>query len=168
MYDFCWENKRYSKLQLAPSWCRASVWTTSLLVPSGSLWDTCFYSAHINTVYMAFFQLPLLLQVSMIIESDGSVRYGLPKESKLSTRGTKFSVPKPKGGRHANLIFREDQKEFQRPQRQQKSEPRIVVGCMFVSHSVNTNQLHGEWISRIFFDSSHNMSRMLFLKKIVA
>ena len=56
----------------------------------------------------------------MIIESDGSVRYGVPKESKLSTRGTKYSIPKPKGGRHDNLILREDQKEFQRPQRQQK------------------------------------------------
>lgn len=63
---------------------------------------------------------PSLMKVSMIIESDGSVRYGVPKASRISTRGTKYSIPKPKGGRSEAIILREDQREYQRPARKEK------------------------------------------------
>ena len=73
----------------------------------------------------------------MIIESDGSVRYGTPKASRINTRGTKvmlclwhlltssqFAIPKPKGGRSDAMILREDQREYQRPQRKVRFDAR--------------------------------------------
>lgn len=57
-------------------------------------------------------------------------------EKHVGLIGPQFSIPKPKGGRTENLILREDQKEFQRPQRK-----------------VQTPAVPGLWIPR--FGNSH-------------
>ncbi|BFZ13557.1 hypothetical protein BsWGS_16596 [Bradybaena similaris] len=42
-----------------------------------------------------------LKRLSTTIEEDGSVRYWLAKNYTIRTRGTKYSLPKPQGGKHA-------------------------------------------------------------------
>ncbi|XP_033754397.1 RNA-binding protein NOB1-like [Pecten maximus] len=50
-----------------------------------------------------------LQKVSMTVEEDGTIRYFLSRRKPLSTRGTKYSLPLPKGGKHAvNPILAED------------------------------------------------------------
>ncbi|XP_060069400.1 RNA-binding protein NOB1-like [Ylistrum balloti] len=50
-----------------------------------------------------------LQKVSMTVEEDGTIRYFLSRRKPISTRGTKFSLPLPKGGKHAvNPILAED------------------------------------------------------------
>ncbi|OWF37986.1 RNA-binding protein NOB1-like [Mizuhopecten yessoensis] len=50
-----------------------------------------------------------LQKVTMTVEDDGSIRYFLSRRRPVSTRGTKFSLPLPKGGKHAvNPILAED------------------------------------------------------------
>ncbi|EFN52880.1 hypothetical protein CHLNCDRAFT_138388 [Chlorella variabilis] len=43
----------------------------------------------------------------LVVGPDGSEQYGVRRKHIL--RGTRFSLPKPKGGRHHDLILREDQ-----------------------------------------------------------
>ncbi|KAJ8302934.1 hypothetical protein KUTeg_019330 [Tegillarca granosa] len=51
-----------------------------------------------------------LQKVSMSVEEDGSIKYFLSRRKPVSTRGTKFALPMPKGGKHGNnpILF-EDQ-----------------------------------------------------------
>ncbi|KAJ8313205.1 hypothetical protein KUTeg_009246 [Tegillarca granosa] len=51
-----------------------------------------------------------LQKVSMTVEEDGSIKYFLSRRKPVSTRGTKFALPMPKGGKHGNnpILF-EDQ-----------------------------------------------------------
>lgn len=46
-------------------------------------------------------------RVKVVVGPDGSEQYGVRKKHIL--RGTKFSIPKPKGGRSNDVILREDQ-----------------------------------------------------------
>lgn len=46
-------------------------------------------------------------KVQLVVGPDGSEQYGVRRKHIL--RGTRFSLPKPKGGRHHDLILREDQ-----------------------------------------------------------
>jgi len=51
-----------------------------------------------------------LVKVSVYIKEDGSVTYFKNPKRKINLRGTKFSIPKPVGGRHnQDLILREDE-----------------------------------------------------------
>ncbi|XP_059160729.1 RNA-binding protein NOB1-like [Physella acuta] len=51
-----------------------------------------------------------LKRLSTTIEKDGSVKYWLAKNYKIRTKGMKYSLPKPQGGKHAmNPILCEDQ-----------------------------------------------------------
>lgn len=43
-----------------------------------------------------------LRKVSMSVDKDGNVRIFLSKRKKISRRGLKYSLPTPKGGKHAN------------------------------------------------------------------
>ncbi|KAI8804231.1 Nin one binding Zn-ribbon like-domain-containing protein [Cladochytrium replicatum] len=56
-----------------------------------------------------------LTRVSIGVDAGGNVVLYLKKNFQYNLRGTKYSLPTPKGGRgHAELVLREDQKEFQR------------------------------------------------------
>ncbi|KAL4438664.1 hypothetical protein ABPG77_006268 [Micractinium sp. CCAP 211/92] len=46
-------------------------------------------------------------KVQLVVGPDGTEQYGVRRKHIL--RGTRFSLPKPKGGRHRDLILREDQ-----------------------------------------------------------
>ncbi|KAL4235177.1 Nin1 binding protein [Mactra antiquata] len=51
-----------------------------------------------------------LTKVSMTVNEDGSIKYFLSRRKQFNTRGTKFKLPMPKGGKHAeNPILVEDQ-----------------------------------------------------------
>ncbi|WAR12767.1 NOB1-like protein [Mya arenaria] len=51
-----------------------------------------------------------LSKVSMTVNEDGSIRYFLSRRRPQNTRGTKFRLPTPKGGKHTfNPILVEDQ-----------------------------------------------------------
>jgi len=54
-----------------------------------------------------------LRKVSVSVNADGSLTYHLPKRRRpFNLRGTKYSIPLPKPGRHANnVILAEDQKQ---------------------------------------------------------
>lgn len=53
-----------------------------------------------------------LLRTSIGVDSSGQVILYLKKNFQYNTRGTVYSVPAPKGGKHSkDLILREDQKE---------------------------------------------------------
>ncbi|KAI8808655.1 Nin one binding Zn-ribbon like-domain-containing protein [Cladochytrium replicatum] len=56
-----------------------------------------------------------LTRVSIGVDAGGNVVLYLKKNFQYNLRGTKYSLPTPKGGRgHAEVVLREDQKEFQR------------------------------------------------------
>ncbi|XP_045193353.2 RNA-binding protein NOB1-like [Mercenaria mercenaria] len=42
-----------------------------------------------------------LTKVSMTVNDDGSIKYFLSKRRRMNLRGTKYSLPMPKGGKHA-------------------------------------------------------------------
>eukprot|EP00127_Corallochytrium_limacisporum_P005674 Clim_evm53s210 gene=Clim_evmTU53s210 len=51
-----------------------------------------------------------MMRTKVVSDKNGAVRYVQPRQ--ISLRGTKYSIPTPKGGRHnSDLILREDQKE---------------------------------------------------------
>ena len=51
-----------------------------------------------------------LAKVSVFIREDGTVTYFKNPRRKVNLRGTKYSIPKPVGGRHnKDLILREDE-----------------------------------------------------------
>ena len=52
----------------------------------------------------------LLGKVSVYINDNGEITYFDNPKRRINLRGTKYSIPKPKGGRHGNdMILREDQ-----------------------------------------------------------
>lgn len=58
---------------------------------------------------------PTLIRTSFLIDEQGSCHLFLRSDFQYNLRGTKYAIPKSKGGRQgASLILREDQKEFQR------------------------------------------------------
>jgi RNA-binding protein NOB1 len=58
---------------------------------------------------------PTLIRTSYMIDESGACHMFLRSDFQYNLRGTKFNLPKFKGGRQgASLILREDQKEFQR------------------------------------------------------
>lgn len=58
---------------------------------------------------------PTLIRTSYMIDETGACHLFLRSDFQYNLRGTKFNLPKSKGGRQgAALILREDQKEFQR------------------------------------------------------
>ncbi|CAG8609415.1 5965_t:CDS:2 [Ambispora gerdemannii] len=58
---------------------------------------------------------PTLIRTSTTTDENGNIRYYLKKNFQHNLRGTKYSIPNPKGGRNPNnLILREDQPEYQK------------------------------------------------------
>lgn len=58
---------------------------------------------------------PTLIRTSYMIDESGNCHMFLRSDFQYNLRGTKYNLPKAKGGRQgASLILREDQKEFQR------------------------------------------------------
>ncbi|XP_067651419.1 RNA-binding protein NOB1-like [Haliotis asinina] len=43
-----------------------------------------------------------LKRIAMTVQDDGTIKYFFSRRKKLSSRGLKFSLPTPKGGKHAN------------------------------------------------------------------
>lgn len=71
-----------------------------------------------------------LIRTSFSVDPEtGKVTYYLKKNFKYRLRGTKYSIPTPKGGRNNDIVLREDQKEFQRglqyERRQKKRESKM-------------------------------------------
>ena len=62
-----------------------------------------------------------LIRTSCAVDADtGELRLFLKRNFQYNVRGTKYTPPKPKGGRQTDLIFREDQKEFVRAMAHEK------------------------------------------------
>ena len=58
---------------------------------------------------------PTLIRTSYMIDETGACHMFLRSDFQYNLRGSKYNLPKSKGGRQgASLILREDQKEFQR------------------------------------------------------
>ncbi|CAG8724438.1 3491_t:CDS:2, partial [Acaulospora colombiana] len=69
-----------------------------------------------------------LIRTSTSTDANGNVTYYLKKNFQYNLRGTKYSIPEPKGGRHANnLILREDQKEYQRALKHQRKQKEVDI-----------------------------------------
>ncbi|RIA82016.1 Nin one binding Zn-ribbon like-domain-containing protein [Glomus cerebriforme] len=89
-----------------------------------------------------------LIRTSTSTDANGNVTYYLKKNFQYNLRGTKYSIPEPKGGRHANnIILREDQKEYQKALKSQKKQkeidifdpdyvPKLLIGSN-ISKSIN-------------------------------
>ena len=51
-----------------------------------------------------------LVKVSVYINEKGDITYFKNPKRRINLRGTKYSIPKPKSGRHNNnLVLREDE-----------------------------------------------------------
>ncbi|KAI9103084.1 Nin one binding Zn-ribbon like-domain-containing protein [Phlyctochytrium arcticum] len=56
-----------------------------------------------------------LIRTSVGVDAEGNTTYFLKKNFQYITRGSKFPIPTPKGGRNNNdILLREDQREYQR------------------------------------------------------
>lgn len=80
-----------------------------------------------------------LQKVSMTVEEDGSIKYFLSRRKPVSTRGTKYALPMPKGGKHGNnpILFEDQPLPQQRlskkaRQRMDVFDPDYIAGsCPF-------------------------------------
>ncbi|CAI2169687.1 2627_t:CDS:2 [Funneliformis geosporum] len=69
-----------------------------------------------------------LIRTSTSTDANGNVTYYLKKNFQYNLRGSKYSIPDPKSGRHANnLILREDQKEYQKALKNQRRQKEIDI-----------------------------------------
>ncbi|GBC05927.1 hypothetical protein RclHR1_06500009 [Rhizophagus clarus] len=69
-----------------------------------------------------------LIRTSTSTDANGNVTYYLKKNFQYNLRGTKYSIPEPKGGRNANnIILREDQKEYQKALKSQRKQKEIDI-----------------------------------------
>ncbi|KAF9327216.1 Nin1 binding protein [Podila minutissima] len=67
-----------------------------------------------------------LMRTSTSTDQNGNVKYYLKKNMVYNLRGTKYSIPTPKGGRRNNdLILREDQREFELSMKFQRRQKKI-------------------------------------------
>ncbi|KAG0285447.1 Nin1 binding protein [Linnemannia gamsii] len=67
-----------------------------------------------------------LMRTSTSTDQNGNVKYFLKKNMVYNLRGTKYSIPTPKGGRKNNdLILREDQREFELSMKFQRRQKKI-------------------------------------------
>ncbi|KAK3831852.1 MAG: Nin one binding Zn-ribbon like-domain-containing protein [Linnemannia gamsii] len=67
-----------------------------------------------------------LMRTSTSTDQNGNVKYFLKKNMVYNLRGTKYSIPAPKGGRKNNdLILREDQREFELSMKFQRRQKKI-------------------------------------------
>ncbi|KAF9551950.1 Nin1 binding protein [Mortierella hygrophila] len=67
-----------------------------------------------------------LMRTSTSTDQNGNVKYYLKKNMVYNLRGTKYSIPAPKGGRKNNdLILREDQREFELSMKFQRRQKKI-------------------------------------------
>ncbi|KAF9955081.1 Nin1 binding protein [Mortierella alpina] len=67
-----------------------------------------------------------LMRTSTSTDQNGNVKYYLKKNMVYNLRGTKYSIPTPKGGRKNNdLILREDQREFELSMKFQRRQKKI-------------------------------------------
>jgi RNA-binding protein NOB1 len=69
-----------------------------------------------------------LLRTSVSVGKGGEMKIHLKQNFQYNNRGTKYSIPAPKGGRKSNdLILREDQKEYQRAIAQKKRMDKKIM-----------------------------------------
>ncbi|KAF8983938.1 Nin1 binding protein [Entomortierella lignicola] len=67
-----------------------------------------------------------LMRTSTSTDQNGNVKYYLKKNMVYNLRGTKYSIPTPKGGRKNNdLILREDQREYELSLKFQRRQKKI-------------------------------------------
>ncbi|KAF9187060.1 Nin1 binding protein [Haplosporangium sp. Z 767] len=67
-----------------------------------------------------------LMRTSTSTDQNGNVKYYLKKNMVYNLRGTKYSIPAPKGGRKNNdLILREDQREYELSMKFQRRQKKI-------------------------------------------
>ncbi|KAL1917901.1 uncharacterized protein VTP21DRAFT_3735 [Calcarisporiella thermophila] len=76
-----------------------------------------------------------LIRTSCTVDEHGNVTYYLKKDFKYNLRGTKYSIPDPKGGRwqsNKDLLLREDQVEYQRElKRSQRAKEKALKSDVF-------------------------------------
>ena len=61
-----------------------------------------------------------LLRTSYSVDSSGNRHLFLKADFQFNLRGTKYSLPMPKGGRRGDIVLRADQTEYQRALRRQE------------------------------------------------
>ncbi|KAI1299521.1 Nin1 binding protein [Mortierella claussenii] len=67
-----------------------------------------------------------LMRTSTSTDQNGNVKYYLKKNMVYNLRGTKYSIPTPKGGRKNNdLILREDQREYELSMKFQRRQKKV-------------------------------------------
>eukprot|EP01138_Halocafeteria_seosinensis_P011784 gb/GECG01012042.1/.p1 GENE.gb/GECG01012042.1/~~gb/GECG01012042.1/.p1 ORF type:complete len:450 (+),score=67.45 gb/GECG01012042.1/:1-1350(+) len=72
--------------------------------------DACFQiTRDTSKKFCPFCGNNTLARLGVTIDSKGKHHYHLKKDRKVNTRGTKYALPKPKGGRQGDLLLREDQ-----------------------------------------------------------
>ncbi|XP_048751844.1 RNA-binding protein NOB1-like [Ostrea edulis] len=86
-----------------------------------------------------------LQKVSMTVEDDGSIRYFLSRRKPISTKGMKYQLPLPRGGKHSyNPVLVEDQPMPQQRAAKKKQhldvfDPDFVVGqSPFALNDINS------------------------------
>lgn len=63
-----------------------------------------------------------LLRASYSVDTSGSRHIYLRADYRHNLRGSKYSLPRPKGGRQGDIVLRADQAEYQRALRRQEQE----------------------------------------------
>ena len=91
---------------------------------------------------------PTLIRTSYMIDDQGACHLFLRSDFQYNLRGTKYSLPKFKGGRQGDsLILREDQKEFQR---QKEHYERVQAKIQKSQEEVNSLEAIDDRIAAVF------------------
>ncbi|KAJ3086608.1 Nin1 binding protein [Quaeritorhiza haematococci] len=73
-----------------------------------------------------------LIRTSVGVDAQGNMVYYLKKNFQYNLRGTKYSIPVPKGGRkNQDIILTEDQREYQKALQQHKRYQKKAVNNLF-------------------------------------
>jgi len=72
--------------------------------------DACYrVCTDLSKLFCPFCGSNALAKLSYSVDRNGQPRYHYKKGRRVNTRGMKFSLPAPRGGRQGDLLLREDQ-----------------------------------------------------------
>jgi len=84
--------------------------------------ESCFRITHeVHRKFCRHCGHATLYKITVTTNADGKIEYRMPRRMRTTNRGARYTVPAPKMGRVNNMLVREDQREFTRPQRREKS-----------------------------------------------
>eukprot|EP00037_Helgoeca_nana_P033918 m.419947 g.419947 ORF g.419947 m.419947 type:complete len:751 (-) comp31947_c0_seq1:114-2366(-) len=83
--------------------------------------ESCFRVTHeVHRKFCKACGHPTLYKITVSTNSEGKIEYRMPKRIRTTNRGARFTTAPAQMGRVNNLLVREDQREFTRPQRREK------------------------------------------------